>query len=236
MNTQGLSRRELLVRSAATAAGIGLSVSLSTSRKAYAKVDPKPDPKADETTLNALLTAEYDAVAAYTAGAAIIAADSQTPQETRDVVSGVAAHFRDQHVQHAAALSALIKANGGSAAEDSGKPKLPASFPADSARTLDVVKLAADKEKQAAFTYAQVMATISTQTAAKLVASIGAVETQHFVVLYLLAEELITTTAKTSSNPELVVPAAFILDVGPAGSTNLENLPALDDLLALDPK
>jgi hypothetical protein len=33
----------------------------------------------------------------------------------------------------------------------------------------------------------------------------------------------------------LVVPAAFILDVGAAGTVNLENFPELDELLKLDP-
>jgi rubrerythrin len=235
MSSNGISRRELIVRSAATAAGLGLSISISAAtRKAYAKVDPKPDTKADNATLNALLAAEYDAVATYTAGAGIIAADSATPQATRDLVTDVAVHFRSQHSEHAAALKKLIEDNAGTAVADAGKPSLPAKFPTSGATTTDVIKLAADKEKQAAYTYAQVMATISTQTAAKLVASIGAVEAQHFVVLYLLAEGLISTTDKTAMNASLVVPAAFILDAGVSGSVNLEKLPALDDLLKLD--
>jgi rubrerythrin len=215
-----------------------LSLSISSSaatRTARAKVDPQPDPKADNTTLNALLAAEYDAIATYTAGAGIIAADSSTPQATRDTVTAVAVHFRSQHTQHAAALRRLIQDNQGTPVADSGKAKLPGSFPAATANTTDVIKLAADKEKQAAFTYAQVMAAISTQTAAKLVAAIGAVETQHFVVLYLLAEGLIAATPKAALNPALIVPAAFVLDVGGTGTLNLEKFAALDDLLALDP-
>jgi rubrerythrin len=236
MPANSLSRREMLVRSAATAAGLSLSISLSAAtRTARAKVDPAPDAKNDNSTLNALLSAEYDAIATYAAGAAIVAADSATPQATRDTVTAVAVHFRDQHTQHAAALRRLIQDNDGTPVADSGKAKLPGSFPAATADTTAVIKLAADKEKQAAFTYAQVMSAISTQTAAKLVAAIGAVETQHFVVLYLLAEGLITATAKTALNPALVVPAAFILDVGGGGTLNLEKFSALDDLLALDP-
>ena len=231
-----ITRRDMIVRSTATAAGLSLTLALtSAGRKAQAKVDPKPDPNADNTILNALLAAEYDAVATYNAGAGIIAADSATPQATRDLVTSVAVHFRDQHSQHAAALKKLLEANGGSAVADPGSPKLPSSFPASTANTTDVIKLAADKEKQAAFTYAQVMASISTQLAAKLVASIGAVETQHFVVLYLLAEGLITTTDKTAMSPTLVVPAAFVLDVGGADALNLEKFAALDELLALTP-
>jgi rubrerythrin len=234
MTLSDLSRRQLLVRAAATAAGLNLAASISaTTRKAEAKVDPKPNPTADNETLNALLTAEYDAIATYAAGAGIIAADTGTPQATRDVVTDVAVHFQDQHKQHAAALAKLISENGGKPVADSMKAKLPASFPAD-ATTTDVMKLATDKEKQAAVAYVQVMKTISTPTAAKLVAAIGAVETQHFVVLYLLVEGLIEASDGTAMNPTLVVPAAFVLDVGASGTASLEKFPALDDLLKLD--
>lgn len=189
----------------------------------------------DNVTLNALLAAEYDAIATYTAGAGIIAADVVTPQATRDVVTDVAVHFRSQHEQHAAALAQMIEDNGGTPVSDEGVASLPASFPAATAGTTEVMMLAADKEKQAAVAYASVMKVISTQTAAKLVASIGAIETQHFVVLYLLVEGLIGANDGTAMNPTLVVPAAFVLDVGAAGTINLEDFPALDALLALDP-
>lgn len=234
MALNDFSRRKLLVRAAATAAGLGLAVSINAAtRKAQAKVAPIPNSTADNDTLNALLSAEYDAIATYTAGAGIIAADAATPKATRDIVTNVAIHFQDQHKQHAAALLKLIQANGGTPVADSMKAKIPASFPA-APTTTDVMKLATDKEKQAAVAYVQVMETISTLTAAKLVAAIGAVETQHFVVLYLLVEGLIQANAGTAMNPTLVVPAAFVLDVGATGTTNLETFPALDTLLKLD--
>lgn len=229
-----LSRRQVLVRAAATAASLGLAVSISAAaRRARAQANPEPDPAKDNDVLNALLTAEYDAIATYTAGAGIIADDAATPQATRDVVTAVAVHFQDQHKQHAAALKALIEENDGTPVEDSMMAKIPDSF--DEATTTGVLKLAADKEKQAAVAYAEVMKQISTSAAAKLVASIGAVETQHFVVLYLLVEGLIAANAMTAASPELVVPAAFILDVGGGGTVNLESFAALDDLLELDP-
>ena len=235
MTPTGLTRREVLVRAAASAAGIGLALSISSAaRKASAKIDPPPDPAKDNGVLNALLAAEFDAVATYTAGAAIIAADAGTDPDTKTVVTDVAVHFQSQHMQHAAALKKLIEDNGGTPVADTGMASIPASFPA-AATTTDVIKLGADKEKQAAYIYAEVMKTITTQTAAKLVAAIGAVETQHFVVLYLLAEGLIAPTAMTGMSPTLVVPAAFILNVGEPGTTNLENFPELDALLVLDP-
>lgn len=235
MLDQDLNRRQVLVRAAAAATALGLAVSINAaSRKAEAKVNPTPDVGKDNTVLNALLTAEYDAIATYTAGAGIIAADVGTAQATRDIVTSVAVHFQDQHKQHAAALKKLITDNGGTPVTDTMTAKIPASFPV-AATTTDVMKLAADKEKHAAVAYAQVMKSISTLTAAKLVASIGGVETQHFVVLYLLVEGLISANDSTKMNPTLVVPAAFVLNVGASGTTNLENFPALDTLLTLDP-
>jgi hypothetical protein len=229
-----LSRRQVLVRAAATAASLGLAVSLSTAtRRARAEVNPTPDPDADNTVLNALLSAEYDAIATYTAGAGIIAADETTPEATRKVVTDVAVHFQSQHKQHAAALKAMIEANDGTPVADGMTAKIPESF--DDPTTVGVMKLAADKEKQAAIAYADVMKSISTQAAAKLVASIGAIETQHFVVLYLLVEGLIEANAATAMSPTLVVPAAFVLDVGGDGTQSLEDFEALDALLALDP-
>jgi Ferritin-like domain len=234
MNNSELSRRQMLVRSAATATGLSLSMSMLAARRAQAEVNPPRNPSADNGLLNALLAAEYDAIATYTAGAGIITADTATDAGVKDTVVKVAVHFQDQHKQHAAALKALIEANSGTAVADSMKASLPASFKGSD--TVSVIKLAADKERAAAFTYAQVLNNISTAAAAKLVASIGAVESQHFVVLYLLAEGLIAGNAKTNSMASLVVPAGFIVDVGLANSVNLENLPALDALLAFDPK
>lgn len=229
-----MSRRDVLVRAAITATSLSLAVSISAAtRRAEAKVAPEPDPEADNDILNALLAAEYDAIATYTAGAGIIAGDTATAQGVRDTVTAVAVHFQDQHREHAAALKKLIEDNDGEPVAESTEANIPSSF--DEATTAGVIKLAADKEKQAAVAYANVMKSISTQTAARLVASIGAVETQHFVVLYLLAEQLIAANANTLTSASLVVPAAFILDVGGEGTQSLEDFPALDELLQLDP-
>jgi rubrerythrin len=235
MGQSQLSRRQLFVRSAATAVAFGLAASIQArAAKVRAEVDPEPDPKADNNLLNALRAAELDAVATYTAGAGLIDADTATPQATRDTVKKVAIHFAGQHAAHAAALAKLIEAEGGTPVSDSGEAKLPASFPGASATTVDVLKLAADKEKGAAIAYVNTLKSISTQTAAKLVGAIGGVETQHFVVLYLLVEGLAGATDATSSMAELVVPAAFVADVGAGDNTSLEKFAALDDLLALD--
>src|SRR5262249_13416665 len=145
----------------------------------------------------------------------------------------VAVHFQGQHKDHAAALKVMIEAKGGTAAEDTMMANIPASF--DDQTTAGVMKLAADKEKHAAIAYANVMKTISKQGAATLVASIGAVETQHYVVLQLLISGLIEPNDKTAMSPELIVPASFVLEVSGSNAMSLENNAALDALLALTP-
>jgi Ferritin-like domain len=231
----GLSRRDMFVRTAASALTLSLAAALhGRASRARAEVDLPPDPEVDNEQLNALLAAEYDAIATYGAGAALIDADTASPEALRDTAKAVAVHFQSQHGEHAAALAALISESGGTPVGAPAAPDLPASFPASGVTTVDVLKLAADKEKRAAVAYVSVLSEISTQAAAKLVAAVGGVETQHFVLLYLLVEGLAVTTDATGPMAELVVPAAFITDVGPTGSKNLEDFPALDALLALD--
>src|ERR1700712_153986 len=95
-----LSRRQLLVRSAAAAAGLSLSMSMLAAQKASALVDPPVNATKDIDTLKGLLAAEYNAIATYTAGAGLIAADTVTPAPTKDIVTKVAVHFRSQHQDH----------------------------------------------------------------------------------------------------------------------------------------
>ncbi|MFZ5896119.1 MAG: ferritin-like domain-containing protein [Myxococcota bacterium] len=234
MDIRELSRRELLVRAAATAASANLAVVLS-SVPARANGGTTPDPKKDNELLNLVLSAEYDLVSSYTTGASIIAADATTPKTTRDAVAKLAAHFQAHHVEHAAALKAFIQANAGTPVADPGAPSLPASFPTATAKSGEFMKLAADKEKHAALAYVDAMKMLSAQTSAKLAAAIGGVETQHFVLWHLLVEGLIATNEATAINAASLVPAAFVLNVGGAGTTHLESSPALDALLALDP-
>lgn len=232
MKTRDLSRREVLVRAALGVASLNVTAALTAySRNARGDDDSGTG---DVEHLNAVLAAEYEAVATYTAGAPLLTADSTMTKAARDALAAIAAQFQAHHVEHAAALKKLIQAKGGTARADSGKPNLPPSFPA-AAKGLDVLKLAADREKHAAIAYAQALAKVSDATAAKLAASIGGVESQHFAVLYAFAEGLIEVNDATLANAALLAPAPFVLDPGTAGTPSLETKTALDALLALDP-
>jgi hypothetical protein len=235
MQANELSRRQLFLHSAVTFAGLGLSSALLTSHRARAEVDPVPNPQADNEWLNRLLGTEYDLVACYDFAQPLIAQDASTPQTERSNVTKLAMHFQDQHRQHALALRTLIVAHGGTPAADDMKVALPSALDTTSAKTLQLIQLGADKERDAAVQFAEAMLSLSTHPAASLVAAIGAVHSQQFTLMYLLAERILTLTAAAGTNPDQVVPAAFILALGGPNTVNLETLPELDTLLTLDP-
>lgn len=235
MQANALSRRQLFLRSAATVAGLGLSTTLLTEQRVRAEVDPVPNPLADNEHLNQLLRSEYDLVACFDFAQPLIAQDASTPQTERSNVTKLALHFQAQHKQHALALRTLIQKNGGTPATDDMKPKLPSALDTTSAKTQQLIQLGADKERDAAVQFAEAMLSLSTREAASLVAAIGAVHTQHFTFMYLLAERIALLTEQAGTTPEAVVPAAFVLDLGGVGTVNLEVFPQLDTLLALDP-
>src|ERR1700712_5161058 len=98
MQDNEFTRRQLLVRSAATAAALSLSMQVLAARKAHAAINPPVNPAADNGLLNALLAAEYDAIATYAAGAGIIApkaGDAPDVAGAKAVVTKVAVHFQD---------------------------------------------------------------------------------------------------------------------------------------------
>lgn len=232
MKTRDLSRREVLLRAALGVASLNVAAALTAYTRNAQGDDGSEGGDVDH--LNAVLAAEYEAIATYAAGAPLLAQDSTMTKAARDALAAISAQFQAHHTDHAAALKKLIQTKGGMAHADNGKPNLPASFPA-TAKGLDVLKLAADREKHAALAYAQALMKVSDATAAKLLASIGGVESQHFALLYAFSEGLIAVNDATLANAALLSPAAFVLDPGTAGTPSLETKTALDALLALDP-
>jgi acyl-CoA synthetase (AMP-forming)/AMP-acid ligase II len=230
-----LSRRQLFLRSAAGVVGLGLSATPLHPRTARAEIDPVPNARADADLLNQLLRSEFDLVATYDVMEPLIARDATTAQSERSYLTKVSSHFQAQHRLHARALQSLIETSGGRAAADEMSVTLPSALDTTLAKTLDLTKLAADKERTAAVSYAASLLHISTGAAATLVAAIGAVHAQHFTLLYLLAERFVALTAKAGAQPEQVVPASFILNVGLPGVLDFDSFAELDTLLTLGP-
>ena len=94
----------------------------------------------------------------------------------------------------------------------------PAGFKAS---VINVIYLAANAEKAAAVAYANILKQVGSQTSAALIASIGGVETQHYVVLSLLAKGEVAPGMMAM--PGDVVPVSFTTSVGNQ-TTGLESL------------
>ena len=144
----------------------------------------------------------------------------------------VAVEFQADHKAHAALLAKTVKdLNGTPVAEADSKFTLPADFKAS---TVNVMKLAANAERNAAIAYNRVVATLTTSTLRFLGASIEGDETQHFMVLYALIEGLaVPTSALTpSKNADQVVPRAFVASTVDQGGG--EGLQSEKDLSVTD--
>jgi bacterioferritin (cytochrome b1) len=174
---------------------------------------------ADITPLNALLKAEYSALAAYSAGADIIgkAPDSDPLFALKDVIVGIAVDFRSQHALHAEALvDAIVTLEGTPAvqADVAAAFKAPAALVANPTIT-NVLKFAAGAERDATVAYNQVLAGLESAKLRFLASAIEGDESQHFIVLAALILGLAAPTSKLDkSKVGDVVPEAFVTTVG----------------------
>jgi bacterioferritin (cytochrome b1) len=174
---------------------------------------------ADIGPLNALLKAEYSALAAYSAGADIIgkAPDSDPLFALKDVIVGIAVDFRSQHALHAEALvDAIVTLNGtpASQADVAADFKAPAALVANPTIT-NVLKFAAGAERDATVAYNQVLAGLESAKLRFLASAIEGDESQHFIVLAALILGLAAPTSKLDqSKVGDVVPEAFVTTVG----------------------
>ena len=178
----------------------------------------------DVGTLNGLLEAEYGAIAAYQAGAGILMSPSSSDPfaSAAPIVLAVALHFQSQHKDHAKLLAATIQSLG-------GKPVDPGSAtftapPGFTPSVLNVIRLAANAEKAAAVSYNEGVKVLSAGENAQILAAIGGNETQHYVLLSLVAQGIAGPTATTMANASDFVPESFVTSVG-KGTTGFEAVP-----------
>lgn len=184
-----------------------------------------PGTDADLEPLNALLSAEYNAITAYTAGAGLINAAPNTDPlyGLREVVVAIAVDIQAQHKLHAAALVDAIEALEGTPVDEA---EVAAAFKppqglVDNPTISNVLKFAASAERGAAVAYNQVLASMESAQLRFLASSIEGDETQHFIVLAALVLGL------ASPGPNLavatagdVVPEAFVSKVGKVNGLN----------------
>lgn len=215
MSNDDLSRRDALTRGAAAAlAGIGTALAVSTiTRDAHAQN------AADVTALNGLLRAEYEAIRAYdTAYGYLMNAPMTDPGAAQGpAAAAVVNRFRAQHRDHAGALAPLVTAAGGTPVNEATVLFTPpAGF---SLSVSNFIKLAANKERAASIAYTNALRTISSQSAAEVVAAIGGNETQHFIVLYLLAKGIAQPGMNAATMIDAISPKSFVsIEANPAGS------------------
>ena len=183
---------------------------------------------ADIVPLNALLTAEYNAITAYGAGAGLIGAAPTTDPHyaLRAVITDVAVSIQAQHKLHAIALADAIEALDGTPVKEvdvAAKFKPPAALIANPT-IANVLKFAAGAERGASVAYNQVLAGMEDAQLRFLASSIEGDESQHFIVLAALVLGLASPGPNLAeATAAKVVPEAFVatvdskagLDVGP---------------------
>jgi hypothetical protein len=219
-NDENVSRRLLLRGSAIL--GVAAAIEACSSDPAVVATDAGTGADgganttmADITVLNALLSAEYGAIKAYDAGAAILMAPpAGDPQAgSAGVLLAVAGRFQQQHRDHAAQISMAVTAAGGTpVAESSVTFTAPAGF---TGSVVNVLKLACNAEKGAAIAYNGAVRALGTTTRRFLATTIEGDETQHFIVLYLLLKAAVTPNAAALiTGVPNIVPASFVSNLG----------------------
>lgn len=173
---------------------------------------------ADIAPLNALLAAEYQAVAAYEGGKGLItqAAETDPLAPLSETILEIASSIQEHHRKHAAALREALAQLGGvpvsesEATEGLAFPELLLESP-----TIDnVLRFAAGAERAAAIAYNQVVGQLEASTYRYLAGSILGDETEHFIVLAALILGLAGPGPELdSSTAGGLIPTAFISEV-----------------------
>jgi rubrerythrin len=171
---EDLSRRRFLIGATSTMLSGG-TVALLAGRPALAAEYTKKkggNPQSDIRILNTALSAELEAIAAYSVGAG--SGLLQKP------ILDVAVQFQGQHKEHADLLARTIGKLGGKPAEAKSKYE----FPTDQLRTQnDVVAFAAGLERGAVSAYLGAVPLFRERDLAKAAASILGDEAMHWAIL-----------------------------------------------------
>lgn len=207
MSNDEHSRRDTLSTGAALLAGVGAALVVFVIG-----CEAEAQGAADVMVLNALLRAEYEAQQAYDLAIGYFGtpAMDDPARSIAPAASLVAAHYRSQHADHGARLARLITSlQGTPIAQSAVIFNLPTAMNF-TRTTQNFLRLACNAEKGAAIAYTNALKSLSNVTAAELAAAIGGVETQHFIVLYLLLKGVATpgpaaATMITEISPRSVV-------------------------------
>ncbi len=175
-----VASRRLFLSNGGTALLSGAAVALLAGSEALARSAPKGDVAGDVSILNTALGLEYEAIAAYSAGAPLL----------KDKVLKVAKTFQDHHKEHAELLEKTVKKLGGTPVK--GKSMAEYNFPVDKLKKAeDVLKFAARLERGAASAYLGAVPVFTLPELKTAAARLVADESMHWVVLQnALGEDL----------------------------------------------
>jgi bacterioferritin (cytochrome b1) len=172
---------------------------------------------ADVATLNALLSAEYSAIAAYTAAAPLVTGVPNTDPlyGVREAVVAIATNIMKQHQLHAAALVESVTALGGTPVAQASVTFTPPKGLTDNVTITNILKFATGAERGAAVAYNKAVEKLEASKHRYLASAIEGDETQHFIILASLVLGLADpgpnlTVAKATELP----PRAFVRTVG----------------------
>jgi hypothetical protein len=213
--TNSLSRRALLGGMAVTGSALALEACGDDAPPATANPDIGP--------LNALLAAEYNAIAAYGAGIPILMmpATGDPLAANGPALSVIATAWQAQHREHAAQLVSTINSIGGTPVADTMAFTAPMGF---TPTVRNVMVLACNAEKGAALAYNQAVKNMNGTASRYLATNIEGAETQHFVILYTLLKQVVAPNATmliTMINE--IAPKAFVASIG-AGTNGLSSI------------
>ncbi|MFO0646757.1 MAG: ferritin-like domain-containing protein [Polyangiales bacterium] len=220
MSNDELSRRETLSGGAALLAGVGAALAVSAVTR-----DAEAQSAADVMVLNALLRAEYEAQQAYDSAIGYFGSPAMDdPARSLGAAAGlVATHYRSQHLDHGMRLARLITSLQGTPISQSSVIFTPPTAMGFTRTVQNYLRLACNAEKAAAIAYTNALKSLTNVTAAELAAAIGGVETQHFIVIYLLLKNVATPGMAAATMASELSPRSFVAITGE--TTDLSSVP-----------
>ncbi len=220
MSNDELSRRETLSGGAALLAGVGAALAVSAVTR-----DAEAQSAADVMVLNALLRAEYEAQQAYDSAIGYFGSPAMDdPARSLGAAAGlVATHYRSQHLDHGMRLARLITSLQGTPISQSSVIFTPPTAMGFTRTVQNYLRLACNAEKAAAIAYTNALKSLTNVTAAELAAAIGGVETQHFIVIYLLLKGVASPGPAAAMMVSEICPRSVVAITGE--TTDLSTVP-----------
>lgn len=175
--------------------------------------DTPAGPNPDITVLNSLLSAKWLTIKAYAAGLPTL----QTPMTGDPLAANgpvlfvIAQRWQTQHQAHAAALQAAIRAIGGTPVDENSVTFTPPM--GFSATVRNVMVLACNAEKSIAEDFNRGVKGLAATGNRFLAANILGDDTQHFIVLYTLLQQVVSPNPSGIITGTMdVVPQTFVVN------------------------